>query len=102
MKALVIGGTGNISREVVAAQLRGEHEVVLFNRGMNGDAPPSDVGVIKGDRRNRIERQWGSKSISKAGLNSHQRVTTLSFTAINWPSLILRSVAPTLHQSGDI
>ena len=32
MKVLVIGGTGNISREVVAALLGLNHEVVLFNR----------------------------------------------------------------------
>ena len=49
----MIGGTGNISREVVAALLRDNHEVVLFNRGKNPDPPPSDLRVIKGDRRNR-------------------------------------------------
>ena len=53
MKVIVIGGTGNISREVVAALLRKNHEVVLFNRGRNPDLPPADVRVIKGDRRNR-------------------------------------------------
>ena len=53
MKVLVIGGTGNISREVVAALLKGNHEAVLFNRGRNPDPPASDVRVIKGDRRNR-------------------------------------------------
>ncbi len=53
MKVLVIGGTGNISREVVSALLRANHDVVLFNRGRNPDSPPSDVRVINGDRRNR-------------------------------------------------
>ena len=53
MKALVIGGTGNISREIVSALLRANHDVVLFNRGRNPDPPPSDVRVIIGDRRDR-------------------------------------------------
>ena len=53
MKVLVMGGTGNISREVVYALLKTNHEPVLFNRGRNPDPPPPDVRVIKGDRRNR-------------------------------------------------
>ncbi len=55
MKVLVTGGTGNISREVVAALLRLNHDVVLFNRGRNPDPPPSGVRVIVGDRRNRMD-----------------------------------------------
>ena len=51
MKVLVIGGTGNISREVVSALLRANHDVALFNRGRNPNPPPSDVRVIIGDRR---------------------------------------------------
>ncbi|MCZ6675992.1 MAG: NAD-dependent epimerase/dehydratase family protein [Candidatus Poribacteria bacterium] len=53
MKVLVIGGTGNISRGIVAALLKRNHEVVLFNRGQHPDAPPPDVRVIHGDRRQR-------------------------------------------------
>ena len=53
MKVLVLGGTGNISRAVVSALLRKNHEVVLFNRGLNPDLPPSGIRVITGDRRNR-------------------------------------------------
>ncbi len=53
MKVLVIGGTGNISRGIVAALLHRNHEVVLFNRGQHADPPPSDVRVIKGDRQHR-------------------------------------------------
>ncbi len=53
MNVLVIGGTGNISREVVSALLRANHDVVLFNRGRNPDPPPADIRVINGDRRNR-------------------------------------------------
>ena len=53
MKVLVIGGTGNISRGIVAALLHRNHEVVLFNRGQHADPPPPDVRVIKGDRQHR-------------------------------------------------
>lgn len=53
MKVLVIGGTGNISRGIVAALLERNHEVVLFNRGQHADPPPPDVRVIKGDRQHR-------------------------------------------------
>ena len=53
MKVLVIGGTGNISRGIVAALLARNHEVVLFNRGQHADPPPPDVRVIKGDRQHR-------------------------------------------------
>ena len=48
MKVLVIGGTGNISRGIVAALQNRNHEVVLFNRGQHRDAPPSEVRVIRG------------------------------------------------------
>ena len=53
MKTLVIGGTGNISRGIVAALQNRNHEVVLFNRGQHADPPPPDVRVIHGDRKNR-------------------------------------------------
>ena len=53
MKILIIGGTGNISRGIVAALLKSSHEVVLFNRGQHVDPPPSDVRVIHGDRQHR-------------------------------------------------
>jgi len=53
MKILVIGGTGNISRGIVAALQSRNHEVVLFNRGQHVDAPPLDVRVIHGDRQHR-------------------------------------------------
>ncbi len=55
MKVLVIGGTGNISRGIVAALQRRNHEVVLFNRGQHRDAPPPDVRVIIGDRKQRAD-----------------------------------------------
>ena len=53
MKVLIIGGTGNISRGIVAALLQRNHEVVMFNRGQHPDAPPPDIQVIHGDRRDR-------------------------------------------------
>jgi len=53
MRVLVIGGTGNISRGIVAALLARNHQVVLFNRGQRPDPPPPDVQVIYGDRRAR-------------------------------------------------
>ena len=40
MKVLIIGGTGNISRGIVAALQSRNHEVVLFNRGQHVDPPP--------------------------------------------------------------
>ena len=53
MKVLVIGGTGNISRGIVAELQSRNHEVVLFNRGQHRDPPPPDVRVIHGDRQHR-------------------------------------------------
>ncbi|RKU27308.1 hypothetical protein C6497_11190 [Candidatus Poribacteria bacterium] len=53
MKVLVIGGTGNISRGIVAALLERNYDVVLFNRGQHVDTPPKDVRIIHGDRQNR-------------------------------------------------
>ncbi len=53
MKVLVIGGTGNISRGIVAALQQQNHEVVLFNRGQHVDAAPPDIRVILGDRQHR-------------------------------------------------
>lgn len=53
MKVLVIGGTGNISRGIVAALQERNYEVVIFNRGQHVDPPPQDIRVIHGDRHNR-------------------------------------------------
>ena len=53
MKVLIIGGTGNISRGIVAALHKRNHEVVMFNRGQHPDAPPSDIQGIHGDRQDR-------------------------------------------------
>ncbi|MFM1549134.1 MAG: NAD-dependent epimerase/dehydratase family protein [Lentisphaeria bacterium] len=53
MNVLVIGGTGNISLGIVAALLKQNHEVVMFNRGQNPDPPPPGIRVIHGDRYQR-------------------------------------------------
>ncbi len=53
MKVLIIGGTGNISRGIVAALQQRNHEVTIFNRGQHLDAAPADVRVILGDRQHR-------------------------------------------------
>jgi nucleoside-diphosphate-sugar epimerase len=49
----VIGGTGTISRAIVQSLLRRGHAVTVFNRGQRADAPPPDVRVIQGDRKDR-------------------------------------------------
>ena len=64
MKVLVIGGTGNISRGIVAALLERNYNVVLFNRGQHVDPPPQDVRIIHGDRQNRedFEKKVGTEN----------------------------------------
>ena len=52
MKILIIGGTGNISREITRQAAQAGHEVYLFNRGQRKDADTSMAReVICGDRR---------------------------------------------------
>ena len=41
MKVLIIGGTGNISRGIVGALLKRNHEVVMFNRGQHPECTPT-------------------------------------------------------------
>jgi nucleoside-diphosphate-sugar epimerase len=53
MRVLVIGGTGNISREIVRALLSNSHEVIVFNRGRHRDPQPGGARVVHGDRRER-------------------------------------------------
>jgi nucleoside-diphosphate-sugar epimerase len=50
---MVIGGTGNISREIVRALLERGHEVSVYNRGRHRDPQPEGVRVIRGDRKER-------------------------------------------------
>jgi nucleoside-diphosphate-sugar epimerase len=53
MRVMVIGGTGNISREIVRALLERGHEVTVFNRGRHRDPQPERVRVLHGDRKDR-------------------------------------------------
>jgi nucleoside-diphosphate-sugar epimerase len=52
MKLLIIGGTGNISREITRQAASCGHEVTLFNRGTRKDADTSMASrIISGDRK---------------------------------------------------
>lgn len=53
MRALVIGGTGTISRGIVRALHRRGSEVAVFNRGQRSAPLPDDVEYIVGDRTDR-------------------------------------------------
>jgi nucleoside-diphosphate-sugar epimerase len=53
MRVLVIGGTGNISREIVRGLLERGNEVTIYNRGQHRDPPPAGARVVHGDRRER-------------------------------------------------
>jgi nucleoside-diphosphate-sugar epimerase len=53
MRVLVVGGSGNISREIVRALQRHGHEVTVFNRGRHRDPQPQGVRVVLGDRKER-------------------------------------------------
>ena len=51
MKLLIIGGTGNISREITQQAAEAGHQVTIFNRGRRLDAKTlKGVRVITGDR----------------------------------------------------
>lgn len=52
MKICVLGGTGNISAEIVKLLLRLGHQVTCYNRGQSGE-PPQGADVIRGDRQDR-------------------------------------------------
>ena len=52
MRLLIIGGTGNISREITRQAASCGHEVTLFNRGTRKDADISMASrIISGDRK---------------------------------------------------
>jgi len=66
MRVLVIGGTGNISREIVRALVERGDEVVVFNRGRHRDRDcvPPGVRTIHGDRRDRADFEAKCRSLS--------------------------------------
>jgi len=53
MKALIIGGTGTISRAVVRSLIARGAEVTIFNRGSRQVTLPDGIEVIRGDRLDR-------------------------------------------------
>src|ERR1051326_5682434 len=53
MRVLVIGGSGNISREIVRSLVERGHAVTVFNRGKHADPQPEGANVVEGDRRDR-------------------------------------------------
>ena len=53
MRVVVIGGTGNISREIVRALMGRGDEVTVYNRGRHRDPQPEGVRVVHGDRKDR-------------------------------------------------
>lgn len=53
MKALVIGGTGTISRAVVRSLVKRGVEVTVFNRGSREAVLPDGVQYLHGDRQDR-------------------------------------------------
>jgi len=53
MNILVLGGTGVISRAIVAEALEQGHEVAVFNRGSKNHLFGGDVECIVGDKSNR-------------------------------------------------
>jgi nucleoside-diphosphate-sugar epimerase len=52
MKALVLGGTGSISREIVEQLVAAGHETTVYNRGQRETGMPLQVKKIIGDRFN--------------------------------------------------
>jgi nucleoside-diphosphate-sugar epimerase len=75
MRVVVIGGTGNISREIVRALLERGHEVTIFNRGRHRDPQPEGVQVIHGDRKERDAFEAAMR-----GLEVDAAIDMISFT----------------------
>jgi nucleoside-diphosphate-sugar epimerase len=53
MNILILGGTGNISRQIVPVLLEQGHEVAVYNRGQREAELPDGVRRISGDRFDR-------------------------------------------------
>jgi nucleoside-diphosphate-sugar epimerase len=53
MNILILGGTGNISRQIVPVLLEQGHEVAVYNRGRREADLPDGVRRISGDRSDR-------------------------------------------------
>jgi nucleoside-diphosphate-sugar epimerase len=53
MKLLVLGGSGVISRAIVAEAVAAGHEVTVFNRGRRSVQLPYSVRMLQGDKQDR-------------------------------------------------
>jgi nucleoside-diphosphate-sugar epimerase len=91
MRVLVIGGTGNISREIVWALLEHGHAVTIFNRGRHRDAQPEGVRVVNGDRKDREAFEAAMR-----GLEVDAAIDMISFTPDDAASA-LRAFAGRVH-----
>ncbi len=64
MRVLVIGGSGNISREIVRAlQERGD-TVTVYNRGRHRDPQPQGATVLHGDRKERAAFEAAMRALT--------------------------------------
>jgi nucleoside-diphosphate-sugar epimerase len=61
MRALYIGGTGEISLACVEASVRAGQEVWVFNRGTSEEALPEGVERISGELNNSTYRELGGR-----------------------------------------
>lgn len=64
MRVLVLGGTGVISREIVAKAADMGHDVTVFNRGTQNINIPTAVKVVIGDRNNVLDFETKMNAVS--------------------------------------
>ncbi len=64
MKILILGGTGVISRQIVAQAAAAQHDVTVFNRGLRSVAMPAGVTVVQGDRKDTADFEAKMKALS--------------------------------------
>ncbi|MFI3168426.1 MAG: NAD-dependent epimerase/dehydratase family protein [Faecalibacterium sp.] len=64
MKILILGGTGVISRQIVAQAVAMQHEVTVFNRGIKAAAIPQGVNVVQGDRKDTADFEAKMNALS--------------------------------------
>ena len=77
MRLIIIGGTGNISREITRQTAAMGHDVTIFNRGTRTDVEiPHGVRVITGDRR-----KEGELMEKLGGVNADAVIDMISFNA---------------------
>lgn len=64
MKILILGGTGVISRQIVAQAVQAKHDVTVFNRGIKAAAIPEGVTVVLGDRKDTADFEAKMQELS--------------------------------------